>query len=212
MKKVILLSELSFNSCLTYGTIRLWNWGDYDIKVNFVPQSNLNEMISQAIAEYDLIIAMGYQKIDPRWLDGKNKLAFLSHRDDEQGGKFFLVPSKQKLKPKIVELIKKIKKIANDQIRDGIRVDLCSHFAANQGGQAMIDYLNLERRYFQALSVVKRFYGKEEQIRLHKFFLLEIADEPQDENQWIDSLIAKYNLMENQHQKSLSFTPELSIN
>jgi hypothetical protein len=169
-------------------------------------------MISQAIAEYDFIIAMGYQKIDPRWLDGKNKLAFLSHRDDEQGGKFFLVHSKQKLKPKIVELIKKIKKIANDQIRDGIRVDLCGHFAANKGGQAMIDYLNLERRYFQALSVVKRFYGKEEQIRLHKFFLLEIADEPQDENQWVDSLIAKYNLMENQHQKSLSFTPELSIN
>lgn len=210
MKKVILLSELTFNSCMTYATIRLWNWGDYDIKISFIPPGNLNEIVSQAIEKYDLVIAIGYQKVDPCWLDGKNQLAFLAHREDEQGGKLFLVPSKQKLKPTTANLVRKIKKIANDQIGDSIRVDLCGYFAANKENRAMIDYLNLERRYFQALSVVERFYGKKEQIRLHDFFLLEIANEPEEENQWIDALIVKYNLMEN--QKPLSFVVELNAN
>lgn len=212
MKEVILLSELTFNSCLTYATIRLWNWGDYDIKVSFVPQGNLNEIVTQAIKIYDLVIAIGYQNVDPCWLDGKNQLAFLAHREDEQGGKFFLVPSKQKLKPTTANLVRKIKKIANDQIRNGIRVDLLGYFSSNESNREIIDYLNLQRRYFQALSVVKRFYGKEEQIRLHDFFLLEIVNESEDENQWIDALIVKYNLMENLHQKSLPFVAELNAN
>ncbi len=212
MKKVILLSELTFNSCMTYATIRLWNWGDYDVKVSFVPSSNLNEIVTQAIEIYDLVIAMGYQNIDQCWLDQKNQLAFLSHREDEQGGKLFLVPSKQKLKPANASLVKKIKKIANDQIKDGVRVDLLGYLSANGKNQAITNYLNLQRRYFQALSVVKRFYGKEEQIRLHQFFLLEIIDEPEDENQWIDTLIVKYNLMEHKNQKSLPLMLELNAN
>lgn len=211
-KQVILLSELTFNSCLTYATIRLWNWGGYEIKVSFVPPSNLNEIVSRALAEYDFVIAMGYSNVDPRWLDGKNRLAFLAHREDEQGGKLFLVPSKQKLEPSVTNLVKKIKKIANNQIKDGIRVDLLDYFSADESNQAIINYLNLERRYFQAFSVVKRFYGKKEQIRLHKFFLLEIVDETEGENQWIDALIVKYNLMENQHQEPLPFVPELNVN
>lgn len=211
MKKVILLSELTFNSCLTYATVRLWNWGNYDVKVSFVPLSNLNEVVTQAIEKYDLVIAIGYQNVDPRWLDGKNQLAFLSHREDEQGGKLFIVPLKQKLKPTTANVVRKIKKIANDQIRNGIRVDLLGYFSPNESNQEIIDYLNLQRRYFQAISVVERFYGKKEQIRLHDFFLLEIVNEPEGENEWIDALIVKYNLMENKYQKPL-FVAELNAN
>ncbi|QQG52297.1 MAG: hypothetical protein HY931_03075 [Candidatus Falkowbacteria bacterium] len=212
MKKVILLSELTFNSCLTYATVRLWNWGDYDIKVSFVPLNDLNGVISQAIELYDIVIAMGYRNIDPYWPDNKNQLVVLAPREDEQGGKLFLVPSKQKLTPKTVELIKKIEKIANKQINDGIRIDLLSYLSNNESNRAVIDYLNLQRRYFQALSVVKRFYGKEEQLRLHKFFLLEILDEPEDENQWLDALIAEYDSAENQYQKPLPLMLELNVN
>jgi hypothetical protein len=214
-KRVILFSELTFNSCLTYGTIRLWAWGNYKIKVGFVPRNDLNEAVTQAMGIYDLIIAIGYQdyqNVNPCWLEGKSQLAFLVHREDEQGGKFIIVPSKQKLEPKTVKLIKKIKKIANEQIKNGILVDLTDYFSADENSQKIIDYLNLQRRYFQAFSVVRKFYGEEEQIKLHNFFLSELSDETEDENQWIDSLIVKYDLVENKHQKSIPFVAELNAN
>jgi hypothetical protein len=198
MKKVILLSELNFNSCLAHVFINRLTGEDYTIQVSFVPEHELRNVISQAVDQYDLIIGISYQRrLFSKKLLAANpdKLLLLAHHPDEQGGKFISVLFEQFFDTETILLIEKIIEIFNDQIFQGIYLDLNAALATTGTDEDLEYLLFLRRRYLQALRVIETFYGQAEKIALHNNFLLEIVDNEGD-YYWIDDLIQIHNLPE----------------
>jgi hypothetical protein len=213
MKKVILLSELNFNSCLAHVFINELAWENYTIQVSFVPEHELNNVIAQAVDKYDLIIGIGYRQ---RFFSKKllatnpNKLLLLAYQKDEQGGKFIPVFFEQFFNAEIILLIENIVEIFNDQIVQGIYLDLNAALATTSADEDLEYLLFLRRRYLQALRVIEAFYGQPEKIALHDNFLLEIVDSEGD-YYWIDDMIQIHNLPE-EDVPILPFPPDLMTN
>lgn len=213
MEKVILLSELNFNSCLAHVFVNELAWENYTIQVSFVPEHELNNVIAQAVDKYDLIIGIGYRRrcFSKKLLAANpNKLLLLAHQKDEQGGKFIPVFFEQFFNAEIILLIENIVEIFNDQIVQGIYLDLSAALATTSTDEDLEYLLFLRRRYLQALRVIETFYGQPEKIALHDNFLLEIVDSEGD-YYWIDDMIQIHNLPE-EAVPILPFPPDLMTN
>lgn len=188
-KRVLLLSELSFIVCLAQADIRMLAWDSYLIRVSFVPESAIDKAALLAVKKYDLVIVVGYQKSfskDMLTACG-GKLLLLSHQLDEQGGRFTINLFEQTFPPKAISLINNLKEIADEEIGQMLYLDI-GDIKNERIKSEVNEFLSLRQRYLKASTVVKTFYGIEENIKFHRNFLLELVGEEENEY-WIDEMI-----------------------
>lgn len=198
MKKIILLSELDFSSCLVCASMKLFPWENCEVQISFVPEEKFANAASRAIKNNDLIVGIGYQDMLfslKRLNELRNKFLMLMPSETEEGDEFIPVCFEEKVYEETLSLMNTIVNIANHEASN----ENPSEDKEEATAKTTEDLFYLQNRYQHSLRTVKSLYGQREKIKLHQHFLNEIIKQKKDE--WIDEIIKKHALMEKRTKK-----------
>lgn len=209
MKKVILLSDLGLDPCCACASINLALFDKFEMVVSFMPEKQLTNL-SDEIYDSEVVVAIGYKNL---YLKAemmaalRSKLLFLACPGDEvreDNGKYIPIlfpPSIDKetkqiagIDPEIVELMATIIEAVNEDemIDESLGLNHEELTEVEEKIDEDCDYQS--NRYEQATKVIASLYGTEKLIPFHGLFLKEMISE--EENDWINKMIDKYEIME----------------
>lgn len=199
MKKIIVLTELKFWPCIICATIKLTPLENSDLKIRFVPETELINVIDKIIEDYDIVVGVGYREvtISQKLIDFREKLLILMPSDDDEE----LIPCffAEEFDEENLDLMTAIIEISNGQInKRDIFLDSDPNVLANIMNQPepSIDELfnYAKNRYDCALKVVRSLYEDPDEIKFHKYFFLELVNAEKED--WIEEVLEKYKPME----------------
>lgn len=207
MKKIILLSELDFSSCLVCASMKLFPWDNIEMQTNFVSEEKVADTAIRLFNNNDLVVALGYKEIlfsKEKISILKDKLLMLLPSEDVQEDQFVPMVFCEEFNEETLELMAKVVEIANEEAsdensstdettKDPEKADKSHSIIKETDPKIMEDLFYLQNRYIHAIKVVHSLYSFRDKVRLHKRFVTEVIRQEKDE--WIDQIIRKYALM-----------------
>lgn len=204
MKKIIILSDLSLNSVLICASIDTALFERFETIISFVPEKYLKEL-SDDVHDSDVVVGIGYRELSLRvdMLESiKNKLLFLATPNDELpvgDGKYVPVIFNEKVDDEIGAIMGTIINISNGEPLLDESIQLTTEDLAEANSIVDEEFEYLSNRYEKALKVVHSLYGTKKLVKLHERFFDEVLR--QEEEKWINKMIGKFELMEEETKK-----------
>lgn len=205
MKKILVLSDLSFWPCIICALIKITPLKNSEIKFKFVSQEKFVETLGLMVENYDILIGIGYEEmlICQELLVFGEKLLILSATENEDEFiPFFFDENFQNIQKENLNLMTSIIEIANGRINADLLIDYDPEELANILNPSEPDldefFCETKERYDRVQKVIQSIYPEEE-VRFHKDFFLEMAE---GENiAWIEEILEKYEPMERETRK-----------
>ncbi len=202
MKKILIISDLSFWPCIICALIKVTPLKNSEIKFKFASQEKFVETLGLAVENYDILIGIGYEEmlICQELLAFGNKLLVLSATENEEEFiPFFFDQDFQEIQKENLNLMTSIIEIANGRVNADLLVDYDPEDLANilHPSEINLDefFRETKERYDCVQKVIKSIYP-EEGVRFHRDFFLEMSE---GENiDWIEEALEKYEPMEKQ--------------
>lgn len=213
MKKIILLSELNFSSCLVCASMKIFPWDKIEVQTNFVSEEKVADTAIRLFNNNDLVVALGYKEIlfsKEKISILKDKLLMLLPSEDAEEDQFVPMVFCEEFNEDTLKLMAKVVEIANEEAsdenflagetaKDLEKADGSHKTIEETDPKIMEDLFYLQNRYIHAIKVVHSLYGFRDKVRLHKRFVTEVIR--QEKNEWIDQIIRKYALMSKRTKK-----------
>lgn len=213
MKKIILLSELNFSSCLVCASMKIFPWDKIEVQTNFVSEEKVADTAIRLFNNNDLVVALGYKEIlfsKEKISILKDKLLMLLPSEDAEEDQFVPMVFCEEFNEDTLKLMAKVVEIANEEAsdenflagetaKDLEKADGSHQTIEETDPKIMEDLFYLQNRYIHAIKVIHSLYGFRDKVRLHKRFVTEVIR--QEKNEWIDQIIRKYALMSKRTKK-----------
>lgn len=203
MKKILILSDLSFWPCIICSLIRLTPLKNSEIKFKFIPEENFAKTLCGMAANYDILIGIGYEGmvISNELLALGEKLLILSASKHED--EFIPYLFAKEFPKENLNLMATIIEIANGRINADLLMDYDPEDLANILNYSEPDldqyFEDTKMRYDQVYKVVHSIYSEEDEIKFHQYFFRELVDG--ESIAWIEEALEKYEPMEKETER-----------
>lgn len=204
MKKIIILSALSFRPCVLCSLIRLSPLEGCQLQIIFVRANFFLKTVEMVFDAYDLIVGIGFRATKEAAEFG-NKLLILSQPlDDEE---FIPIFFAEKIAKSNLSLMTRIVEIGGCHNVSEHIFDLDLTSGLDDLSELLSDSkFNLDkeisytkRRYERALKVVRNVHPKRDEITFHRFFLEELVSN--EANEWIEGVLSQYDFIEDETKR-----------